>query len=72
MLIKLGTWSCVENKMRDEVIMRNDNKSFGRVEDFKCSVTKLTDQNSIPQKVKTRSNYVKVCYYSVQNILSSS
>jgi hypothetical protein len=35
MLIKLSTWSCLEIRMQEEVI-KIDNISFERVEDFKC------------------------------------
>ena len=51
--------------------MKNDNSSIERVEEFKYLGTKLTNQNSIQEEIKSRLKLGKACYYSVQNILSS-
>jgi hypothetical protein len=49
-----------------------DNCSFERVEEFKYFGTNLTYQNSIQEEVKSRLKSGNACYYSVQNLLSSS
>ena len=49
-----------------------DNGSFGRVEEFECSGTTLTNQNSIQEEIKSRLKSGNACYHSVQNLLSSS
>jgi hypothetical protein len=49
-----------------------DNSSFERVEEFKYLGTNLTNQNSIQEEVKIRLKSGNACYYSVQNLLSSS
>jgi hypothetical protein len=41
------------------------------VEEFKYLGTKLTDQNSIQEEIKSRLKLGNACYHSVQNILSS-
>ena len=51
--------------------MRNDNKSFERVEQFKFLITTLTNQNSIQEEIKSRLKSGNACYYSAQNLLSS-
>jgi len=51
--------------------IKNDNRSFERVEEFKYLGTALTNQNSIRKEMKSRLNSGNVCYYSVQNLLSS-
>ena len=52
--------------------INNDNSSFARVEEFKYLGTTLTKQNSIQEEIKTRMKSGNACYYSVQNLLSSS
>ena len=52
--------------------MRMDNSSIERVEEFKYLGTNLTNQNSIQEEIKCRSKLGNACYYSVQNLLSSS
>jgi hypothetical protein len=52
--------------------MKTDNSSTERVEQFKYLGTTLTDQNSIQEEIKSRLKLGNACYYSVQNILSSS
>jgi len=49
-----------------------DNSSFERVEEFKYLVTTLTNQNSIQEEIKSRLKSGNACYYSVQNLFSSS
>jgi len=52
--------------------MKTDNISIERVEEFKYLGTTLTNQNSIQEEIKRRLRLGNVCYYSIQNILSSS
>ena len=52
--------------------MKIDNISIERVEEFKYLGTTLTNQNSIQEEIKSRLKSGNVCYYSVQNLLSSS
>ena len=51
--------------------VRNDNSTFERVEEFKYLGTTLTNQNSIPEEIKSRLSSGNACYHSVQNLLSS-
>jgi len=44
-----------------------DNSSFERAEEFKYLGTSLTNQNSIPEEIKSRVKSGNVCYHSVQN-----
>jgi hypothetical protein len=48
------------------------NSSFERVEQFKYLGTTLTNQISIQEEIKSRMKLGNACYYSVQNLLSSS
>ena len=43
-----------------------------RVEEFKYLGTTLTIKNSIQEEIKSRLKLGNACYYSVQNLLSSS
>ena len=52
--------------------MNTDNSSIERVEEFKYLGTTLTNQNSIQEEIKNRLKLGNACYYSVQNLLSSS
>ena len=49
--------------------MRIDNSTFERVEVFKYLGTTLTNQNSIPEEIKSRLRSGNACYHSVQNLL---
>jgi len=51
--------------------VRIDNVTFERVEEFKYLGTTLTNQNSIPEDIKSRLRSGNACIHSVQNILSS-
>ena len=51
--------------------VRTDNSTFERVEEFKYLETTLTNQNSIPEEIKSRFRSGNPCYHSVQNRLSS-
>ena len=50
--------------------MKIDNRSFERMEEFKCLGTTLT--NSIQEEMKNRLKSGNACYHLVQNLLSSS
>ena len=49
-----------------------DNRSFERVEEFRYFGTTLTNQDSIPEEIKSRLKSENACYHLVQNLLSSS
>ena len=49
-----------------------DNSPIESVEEFKYLGTTLTNQNSIQEEIKSRLKLGNACYYSVQNLLSSS
>jgi len=51
--------------------VRIDNCTFERVEGFKYLRTTLTNQNSIPEEIKSRLRSANACYHSVQNLSSS-
>jgi len=51
---------------------KNHNSFMEKVEEFKYLGTTLTFKNSVQEKIKSRVNLGNACYYSVQNILSSS
>ena len=51
--------------------MRINNTTFERVEEFKYLGTTLTNQNSIPEEIKSRLRLGNACYHSAQNLLSS-
>ena len=50
--------------------MRIINSTFERVEEFKYLGTTLTNQNSIPEEIKSRLRSGSACYLSVQNLLT--
>ena len=52
--------------------MKMDNSSTERVEEFKYLGTTVTNQNSIQEEINCRLKLGNSCYYSVQNLLSSS
>jgi len=52
--------------------MKINNSSFEREEEFKYLGTKLTNQNSIHEEIKSGLNSGNTCYYSVQNLSSST
>src|SRR5215469_9305354 len=52
--------------------MKTDNSSIEKVEEFKYLGTTITNQNSIQEEIKSRLKLGNACYYSVQNLLSSS
>ena len=51
--------------------LKTDSSSFARAEQFRYLGT-LTDQNSIQEEIKSGLKSGNACYYSVQNLLSSS
>jgi hypothetical protein len=59
-----------QNAGRNDSV-RNNNGTFERVEEFKYLGTNLTNQNSIPEEIKSRLRSGKAWYHSVQNLLSS-
>jgi hypothetical protein len=52
--------------------MKTDNNSVEVVEEFKYLGTTLTHHNSVQEEIKSRLELGNACYYSVQNLLSSS
>ena len=52
--------------------MKIYNNAIERVEEFKYLGTTLTNQNSIQEEIKSRLKLGNACYYSVQNLFSSS
>jgi hypothetical protein len=52
--------------------IKNNNRSFERMEHFKYMGTNLTNQNSSEKKTKSRLNSGNACYHLVQNLLFSS
>ena len=52
--------------------MKMDNSPIERVEEFRYFGTTLTSQNSIQEEIKCRLKLGNACYYSLQNLLSSS
>jgi hypothetical protein len=52
--------------------VKTDNSSMEKVEEFKYLRTTLTHQNSIQETIKSRLKLGNACYWSVQNLLSSS
>ena len=52
--------------------MKIYNNSIERVEEFKYLGTTLTNKNSIQEEIKSRLKLGNACYYSVQNLFSSS
>jgi sorting nexin-29 len=59
-----------QNSGRNHTV-RIDINTFERVEVFKYLGKTLTNQNSIPEKIKGRLSSGNACYHSVQNLLSS-
>jgi len=51
--------------------VRIDNSTFERLEELKYLGTTLTNQNSIPEEIKSRLRSGNAYYHSVQNLLSS-
>jgi hypothetical protein len=51
--------------------IRIANESFENVTKFKYSVTTLTNQNDIPDEIKSSLNSGNACFHSAQNLLSS-
>jgi hypothetical protein len=52
--------------------MKTDNSPTERAEQFKYLGTTLANQSSIQEEIKSRLKFGNTCYYSVQNLLSSS
>ena len=53
-------------------IVKIDNSSFERVEQFKYLGTTTTYQDSIREEIKIRLKSGNACYHSMQNLSSSS
>ena len=54
-----------------KLVVRTDNSTFERVEEFKYLAITLTNQNSIAEEIKSRLRSGNACYHSVQNLMSS-
>ena len=52
--------------------MKIYNNTIERVEEFKYLGATLTNKNSIQEEIKSRLKLGNACYYSVQNLFSSS
>ena len=52
--------------------MKIDNSSIERVEEFQYLGTTLTNKNYIQEEIKSRLKLGNACYYSVQNLSSST
>jgi len=61
-----------EQNARRSHSMKIDNSSIESVEEFKYLGTTLTNKNSIQEEIKSGVKLGNACYYSVQNLLSSS
>jgi len=59
-----------QNAGRNDSVMTDDS-TFERVEDLKHLGTNLTNQNYVPEEIKSRLRSENACYHSVQNLLSS-
>ena len=57
---------------RDQNAGRSHIMKIERVEEFKYLGTTLINQNSIQEEIKSRLKLGNACYYSVQNLFSSS
>ena len=55
-----------QNEGRNHSV-RIDNSTFERVGEFKYLETKLKNQNSILEEIKSRLRSGNACYYSVKN-----
>ena len=53
-------------------IVKTDNSSQERVEQFKYLGATLTNQNSVQEEIKSRLKSGNACYHLVQNLLSFS
>jgi hypothetical protein len=60
------------SQLEEKYNLNIGNKSFERVEYFRCLGATLTNQNSIHEEIKSRSKSRNACYHSLQNPLSSS
>ena len=52
--------------------IKNGNKSFEKMGQFKYLETTLNNQNNIQEEIKSRLNSGNACYHSVQNLRSSN
>jgi hypothetical protein len=59
------------HKAEQKHSIKTANRSFEGVAKFKYFGTTLTDKNCMHKEIKSRLNSGNVCYYSVQNLLSS-
>ena len=53
-------------------VIKIDNSSFGKVEEFKYLGTTLKNKNSIQEEIASRLKTVNACYRTVHNFLSSN
>jgi hypothetical protein len=58
--------------MQGKIMTKIANRSFEIVAQFKYLGTAVTDKNLIQGDIKRRCNSCNACYYSIQNLFSSS
>jgi hypothetical protein len=69
-----GEWRKLHNEELNDLyscLYSIDNSSIEREEEFTYLGTRLTDQNSIQEEIKSRLKLGNACYHSAQNLLSS-
>jgi len=67
-VIKLNKYNRSENWDLLKVCRDRFSSTFKRVEEFKYLGTTLTNQNFIPEEIKSRLRSGNACYHSVQNL----
>jgi len=53
-------------------VIKIDNSSSGKVEEFKCLGTTLKNKNSIQEEITSKLKSVNACYHTVLNFVSSN
>ena len=63
---------CICEEVKNLIYKKTYKSSIEGVEQFKYLGKTLTNQNSIQEEIKSRLKLGSACYYSMQNLLSSS